>query len=200
MAECQRTILALGKQLKVLGVREPADLALTTTDSPDSIQKMTQTMEFLRWQTETVSDTEQTPSAGPTVTGTDIPWSSTGSRPNRIAHPGLFYRQGNNGLTKVRSLTSGDKPEGSFSVPASPSQSDFSVQDPPSVPSSPSTVLRSVRTMRASPPPKCVNNAVEAVSNVDGSLSELPGNTSTVSRFYSRSQSETSMSTSLSMQ
>ena len=200
MAECQRTILALGKQLKVLGVREPADLALTTTDPADSIQKMTQTMEFLRWQTETVGDTEQTPPAAPAVAGTDIPWSSTGSRPNKIAHPGLFYRQDNNGLTKVRSLPSGDKPEGSPLVPASPAQSDFSVQDPPSIPSSPSTVLRSVRTMRASPSPKGVSNGVEAVSNVDGSLSELPRNTSTVTRFYSRSQSETSMSSSLSLQ
>ncbi|CAM6037325.1 unnamed protein product [Sphagnum compactum] len=57
LAECQRTILALGKQLKGMGAapvaQEPTDtLVDSSTDSRKSIEKLTQSMEFLRWQTE----------------------------------------------------------------------------------------------------------------------------------------------------
>jgi len=52
LAECQRTILALGKQLKVLGLQEsPTELTLANSPaSPNSIEKMTHTMEFFRSQ------------------------------------------------------------------------------------------------------------------------------------------------------
>lgn len=52
LAECQRTILALGKQLKILGFSESRELTVRATDSPESIKRMTETMELLRWHAE----------------------------------------------------------------------------------------------------------------------------------------------------
>lgn len=59
LAECQRTILALGKQLKGMGAVPAAQPQLVDQPSPNSsigsatsIQKMTESMEHLRWQSE----------------------------------------------------------------------------------------------------------------------------------------------------
>lgn len=57
LAECQRTILALGKQLKGLGTvasqgQEERESSPKSTNSSRSIEKMTENMELLRWQTE----------------------------------------------------------------------------------------------------------------------------------------------------
>lgn len=59
LAECQRTILALGKQLKGMGAvpaaqPQPMDQPSpnSSIDSATSIQKMTENMEYLRWQSE----------------------------------------------------------------------------------------------------------------------------------------------------
>ncbi|KAG0611288.1 hypothetical protein M758_7G129000 [Ceratodon purpureus] len=59
LAECQRTILALGKQLNNMGtvpeLDQPSPKSSSSTESAASIQKMTDNMELLRWQTEAVS-------------------------------------------------------------------------------------------------------------------------------------------------
>ncbi|CAK9878823.1 unnamed protein product [Sphagnum jensenii] len=59
LAECQRTILALGKQLKITGTILPTAQKVTETlihsstlGTAVSIQKLTENMELLRWQTE----------------------------------------------------------------------------------------------------------------------------------------------------
>lgn len=69
LAECQRTILALGKQLKGLGsgsqlsqmggqLQDERDTSPKSTHSSRSIEKMTENMELLRWQTEAAAATE----------------------------------------------------------------------------------------------------------------------------------------------
>lgn len=70
LAECQRTILALGKQLKILGFSESRELTLNGADSPKSIKRMTETMELLRWQTES-SDQTPPPRKSSVVTESD---------------------------------------------------------------------------------------------------------------------------------
>jgi hypothetical protein len=155
LAECQRTILALGKQLKVLGLQD-YDLALADPASPDSIEKMTHTMEFLRSQ----ADLAPAPPAPP---GTSLTWA-----PRSSSRP-LHHRASTvNGSGPLRNGAT-DGP-----VLSTSEQSDSSVPDLPSSPASPASpvrVLRSVRTIRGSPGLKAANR-----------------------RFYSRSQSETSMS------
>ncbi|KAG0629003.1 hypothetical protein M758_1G069500 [Ceratodon purpureus] len=71
LAECQRTILALGKQLKILGFSESRELNLKGADTPDSIRRMTETMELLRWQTE-ASDQNPPPRKSSVVTESDF--------------------------------------------------------------------------------------------------------------------------------
>ncbi len=190
LAECQRTILALGKQLKVLGIQDLPDASLTATASPTSIQTMTQTMELLRWQTQSVDGV---------LPGKDIPWSSS-PRPraqspipvqnspdqngSHSAYRG-FAQIGNNG---VRSRHSNFDDQ--VSIPAlAPAQSDLSV--PGNTLST--SVLRSVRTLRANSMLKATNGT-NFSTNGDNYLLENPGSLSTVSRFYSRSHSETSES------
>ena len=70
LAECQRTILALGKQLKILGFSESRELNLKGADSPYSIKRMTETMELLRWQTES-SDQNPPPRKSSVVSESD---------------------------------------------------------------------------------------------------------------------------------
>ena len=140
LAECQRTILALGKQLKVLGLQEPSDLFTQTNSpaSPDSIEQMTQTMEFLRSQ----ADSNPAPSAPP---GTSLTWAPRAARP---ALPGLYYRQNNNGSGHNNGTC---KPTDgplllSIELPDSSNPDSTSLASP----ASPARVLRSVRTIRAS--------------------------------------------------
>ena len=195
LAECQRTILALGRQLKVLGVEESSTGA---TNPSDSIEKMTQSLEFLR------SQAESTDGGGggggmqltsPT-TGTNLTWS--GTRPTRSILPGLFYRQNlASGNKNIESTENG-------SLLNSPAQSDQSFQDTTSAPGSPATVLRSVRTIRPAPLSKAGlvsnghnnnNNNNSSSTNGDNYATlDLPSASSTAKRVYSRSQSELSIS------
>lgn len=190
LAECQRTILALGKQLKVLGIQDLPDASLTATASPTSIQTMTQTMELLRWQTQAVDGM---------FPGKDIPWSSTpkpraqspipvqNSPDQNGSHSPYrgFPQTGNNGVRSPHSNF-----DDRVSIPAfAPAQSDLSV--PGNTLST--SVLRSVRTLRANSMLKATNGT-NFSTNGDNSLLENPGSLSTVSRFYSRSHSETSES------
>nr|XP_024362653.1 filament-like plant protein 4 isoform X3 [Physcomitrium patens] len=192
LAECQRTILALGKQLKVLGLQEPTEISLGTPASPDSIEKMTQTMEFLRSQADSSSDATAPSAASPR---TSLTWSSRSSP--RPSFPGLHYRSNNNGSGSYKNgntITDGPLMNLSIELPVDPSV-------PETVPSptfsTPTRVLRSVRTIRGSPSTvkASANDNSTPTLNVERTNVEsrsLP--TSTFRRFYSRSQSETSMS------
>lgn len=151
LAECQRTILALGKQLKVLGVHEHCELALAAPASPDSIEKMTHTMEFLRSQADFAANQLGSP-------GTRLTWA-----PRSSARPAL------------------PNPHGP-SLPFEQSE------ETPSSPASPMRVLRSVRTIRGA---AAVRNLEH---NMEGGTSLESRSTTSFRRFYSRSQSETSMS------
>lgn len=190
LAECQRTILALGRQLKVLGVEESTTGA---TNPPDSIKKMTQSLEFLRSQAEP-ADSGGGMQFASSTTGTNLTWS--GTRPTRPILPGLFYRQNMVSGTKNAENTE----NGSLSN--SPAQSDQSFQDTTSAPGSPATVLRSVRTIRAAPLSKAglVSNGHNNANNSSSTngdnyaAPDLPSASSTVKRVYSRSQSELSIS------
>lgn len=170
LAECQRTILALGKQLKVLTLQQSAEPAATelthggseSPPSPNSIEKMTHTMESLR------SQADQSPAR------TSLTWAP--KSPHRPALPGLYYRQ-----TK-QNCSSTDGPL--LLSLESPSEPDC--ETPASSPARSTSVLRSVRTIRGSPSP--MKGAPPSKSNGESATS------STYRRFYSRSQSETSMS------
>lgn len=186
LAECQRTILALGKQLKVLGVQEHCDLALAAPASPDSIEKMTHTMEFLRSQ----ADFAAGHPGSPTAAGTRLSWAPRSARP---ALPSQYNRQINNGSGSYQNgfNSSTDGP-----LLANCEQSDSCIPDTPSSPASPMRVLRSVRTIRGSGAMLKAANGENSASNyVEGTSLESRSTTpSTFRRFYSRSQSETSMS------
>lgn len=189
LAECQRTILALGKQLKILGLQEaPTELpSANSPASPDAIEKMTHTMEFLRSQADSSS---APPVAAP---GTSLTWAPRSARP---ALPGLYYRQSNsNGAGyKNGTNTSTDGPLLlSIELPDSSSVPDA----PLASPASPARILRSVRTIRGSTSIKASTNDKNTLStNIEGaSLESVSGTTtSTFRRFYSTNQSETSMS------
>ncbi|KAG0584561.1 hypothetical protein KC19_3G218000 [Ceratodon purpureus] len=185
LAECQRTILALGKQLKVLGLQEPSDISqMISPASPDSIEQMTHTMEFLRSQ----ADSDSAPSTAP---GTSLTWAPRA----RPALPGLYYRQNNNGSgyrNDTRKPTDGPLLL-SIELPDS-SNSDTTQAST----ASPARVLRSVRTIRGSASMKTsANDHLISPTNVQGITSLESRSTMTTSsfkRFYARSQSETSMS------
>ena len=191
LAECQRTILALGRQLKVLGVEESSTGA---TNPSDSIEKMTQSLEFLRSQAESADGGGGGMQFASSTTGTNLTWS--GARPTRSILPGLFYRQNlASGNKNIENTENG-------SLLNSPAQSDQSFQDTTSAPGSPATVLRSVRTIRAAPLSKAGllsngnnNNNNSSSTNGDNyATPDLPSASSTAKRVYSRSQSELSIS------
>jgi hypothetical protein len=178
----------------VLGVEESSTGA---TNPSDSIEKMTQSLEFLRSQAESTDGGGGGGGmqlASPT-TGTNLTWS--GARPTRSILPGLFYRQNlASGNKNIESTENG-------SLLNSPAQSDQSFQDTTSAPGSPATVLRSVRTIRAAPLSKAGlvsnghnnNNNNSSSTNGDNyATPDLPSASSTAKRVYSRSQSELSIS------
>lgn len=187
LAECQRTILTLGKQLRVLGLQGSLnDLPLTNPSSPDSIEKMTHAMEFLRTQADLSADVP----AAPSSPGTSLNWAS---KLGRSSLPGTFYRQTNNGSGSCKnganSLTDGP----SLLNCAEQSDSGNSIPDTPSSPASPVRVMRSVRTIRGS---ASNMKATSDNANTEGKSLDPSGTAPTTpfKRFYSRSQSETSMS------
>ncbi|KAG0598864.1 hypothetical protein M758_12G106800 [Ceratodon purpureus] len=193
LAECQRTILALGKQLKVLGLQDH-DIALADPASPDSIEKMTHTMEFLRSQADLAAEQP----ASPAATGTSLTWAPRSSP--RSALPGTLLHRANN-VNVAGSFRNGLNSSTDGPLLLNSEQSDSSVPDLPSSPASPASplrVLRSVRTIRGSPGMKAANGdspSNNLVSNIEGtSVDSRSTTTSTFRRFYSRSQSETSMS------
>lgn len=165
--------------MKVLGVQDQCDLALAAPASPDSIEKMTHTMEFLRSQADfaAAAGLPGSPTAG---SGTRLSWAP---RPARPALPSHYNRQqSNNGLN-----SSTDGP-----LLANCEQSESSIPEAPSSPASPMRVMRSVRTIRGSAAlVKAENNTS---TNVEGASLNNTSTPSSFRRFYSRSQSETSMS------
>lgn len=171
LAECQRTILALGKQLQGLG-NTPAltqSRELVTQPSPNSssmesvtsIEKMTGNMEFLRWQTEAAEHLDspapvpagsasnshkQTPTSGHKST-----WSSPNPRrANRSASPSSRRMSSGNIAIYPQSVhydssfyvRSGENGLGFATRPPSPALSDLSGHGSGSIPGSP---LRSDR-------------------------------------------------------
>lgn len=182
LAECQRTILALGKQLKILGFSESHKLTLNaTTDSPDSIKRMTETMELLRWQTES-GDQGPPQKTASVVTDSDYSWDEAATAPSTL--PSLYnYRQSSKAPSE--SITD----HGPVSVPASPARSDL---EAPSTPESPAIVVRSVRTVRPFQLPKTPSSITEVTPIAEVSLDSKTG--ATYTRFFARSLSETSIS------
>jgi hypothetical protein len=219
LAECQRTILALGKQLKGMGAapvaQEPTDtLVDSSTNSGKSIEKLTQSMEFLRWQTEAevvpyfpdIANTHNhSPSAlrersSPWVT---TPEPCTGGNQSPLPIPGrrqngqqgradqVFYSQKHeeNGAHKFSNNLL-DNGVGTV-PPPSPGLSDFlghgSVSVPPSPARSPAPVLWSLRNRTNNGPKSLGEDTVP-----EETPPQKPRTSSTFSRFYSRSRSGSS--------
>ncbi len=219
LAECQRTILALGKQLKGMGAapvaREPTDtLVDSSTNSGKSIERLTQSMEFLRWQTEAevvpcfpdIANTHNhSPSAlrersSPWVTtpepctrGNQSPLPIPGRRQNgqQGRADQSFYSQKHeeNGAHKFSNNLLDD---GVGTVPPpSPGLSDFlghgSMSVPPSPARSPAPVLWSLRNRTNNGPKSLGEDSV-----LEETPPQKPRTSSTFSRFYSRSRSGSS--------
>ncbi|CAK9862285.1 unnamed protein product, partial [Sphagnum jensenii] len=219
LAECQRTILALGKQLKGMGAapvaREPTDtLVDSSTDSGKSIEKLTQSMEFLRWQTEAevvpyFPDIANTHNHSPSaLRERSSPWVTTpelctGGNQNPLPIPGRrqsgqqgradqsFYSQKHeeNGAHKLSNNLLND---GVGTVPPpSPGLSDFlghgSMSVPPSPARSPAPVLWSLRNRTNNGPKSLGEDSV-----LEETPPQKPRTSSTFSRFYSRSRSGSS--------
>ncbi|CAK9199915.1 unnamed protein product [Sphagnum troendelagicum] len=219
LAECQRTILALGKQLKGMGAapvaREPTDtLVDSSTDSGKSIEKLTQSMEFLRWQTEAevvpyFPDIANTHNHSPSaLRERSSPWVTTpelctGGNQSPLPIPGRrqngqqghadksFYTQKHeeNGAHKLSNNLLND---GVGTVPPpSPGLSDFlghgSMSVPPSPARSPAPVLWSLRNRTNNGPKSLGEDSV-----LEETPPQKPRTSSTFSRFYSRSRSGSS--------
>lgn len=187
LAECQRTILALGKQLKILGFSESRQKA--STDSPGSIKRMTESMELLRWRTESgeLGPPQKTSSVASAYSSWDeVTTTTTTTTATTTAPPDYstllslcHFRQ---------SDTSAVHADGPVSVPASPARSDL---EAPSTPESPAMVRRSVRTVRPLLLPKPPLSHEITPSNLNG---DHPRTASAYTSFFARSLSETSVS------
>lgn len=185
LAECQRTILALGKQLKILGFSESRQKA--STDSADSIKRMTESMELLRWRTE--SGEQGPPQKTSSVASAYSSWdevTTTTTTATTTAPPDYstllslcHFRQ---------SDASAVAADGPVSVPASPARSDL---EAPSTPESPAIVRRSVRTVRPFLLPKPPLTHEVTPSTLAG---DHPRTASSYTSFFARSLSETSVS------
>ncbi|CAK9257115.1 unnamed protein product [Sphagnum jensenii] len=164
LAECQRTILALGEQLKVLGFQDLPDAALSSTASPNSAQTTTQTTELQQWQ-------QQTQAVNGNLPGKGIPWNKnqrppwTQSPPMSVhspqdhqqngfsCSPYPSFRQAANGV-QLQPENCNEQP---VSIPAPPAQSDLDIQGALSSSGSPSMALRSMRTVRSNSKLKSTN-------------------------------------------
>lgn len=232
LAECQRTILALGKQLQGLGntsaLTQSRELVIqpspnsSSMESVTSIEKMTGTMEFLRWQTEAAdhldstapvpagSDStshKQTPTSGHKST-----WSSPNlRRANRSASPSSRRMSSGNLTIYPQSVhydssfyvRSGENGLGFVTRPPSPALSDLSGHGSGSIPGSPSRSSRSP-TAGSSWPSRTSQETVitttgqvlageaESMQDVERNGEKQLQSPSHFSRFYSRSRSESS--------
>jgi hypothetical protein len=164
LAECQRTILALGKQLKVLGFDDLPDAALSSTASPNSAQTTTQTTELQQWQ-------QQTQAIDGNLPGKGIPWNKNQrppwtQSPPMSAHspqdhqqngfsysPYPSFRQAANGV-QLQPENCDEQP---VSIPESPAQSDLDIQGTLLSSGLPSMALRSMRTVRSNSKLKSTN-------------------------------------------
>ncbi|CAK9229950.1 unnamed protein product [Sphagnum troendelagicum] len=253
LAECQRTILALGKQLKITGTILPTAQKVTETlihsstlGTAVSIQKLTENMELLRWQTEA----EVLPSCALDIANTHnhspsalqersfFPWGimspahhAGGNQLSPIEQiPGRqqngqhsstsddqsFNSQryhGENGVTHKFSNDYLDGVGGTMMLPPlSPGRSDFTGRGSMSVPASPMSVPASPKSVPASParsPASSVPRSMRTRGNNNGSKAfnedsvgdetppqKPPRSSSMFSRFYSKSPTRSSGSSS----
>jgi hypothetical protein len=253
LAECQRTILALGKQLKITGTILPTAQKVTETSihsstlgTAVSIQKLTENMELLRWQTEAevlppcALDIANTHNHSPSALQerSFFPWGimSPAHHPggNQLSPieqiPGRqqngqhsstsddqsFNGQryhGENGVTHKFSNDYLDGVGGTMMLPPlSPGQSDFTGRGSMSVPASPMSVPASPKSVPASParsPASSVPRSMRTRGNNNGSKAfnedsvgdetppqKPPRTSSMFSRFYSKSPTRSSGSSS----
>jgi hypothetical protein len=253
LAECQRTILALGKQLKVTGTILPTAQKVTETsihsstlETGVSIQKLTENMELLRWQTEAevlppcALDIANTHNHSPSALKerSSFPWGimSPAHHPgdNQLSPieqiPGRqqngqhsstsddqsFNSQryhGENGVTHKFSNDSLDGVGGTMMLPPlSPGRSDFTGRGSMSVPASPMSMPASPMSVPASParsPASSVPRSMRTRGNNNGSKAvnedsvgdetppqKPPRTSSMFSRFYSKSPTRSSGSSS----
>lgn len=203
LAECQRTILALGKQLKSLGTvsqgQEEREISPNSTNSSTFIEKMTENMELLRWQTEAVPDVVENLSTNPastyqlTTVGQREPgnqWvSPSPCRAQRSPSPAAARRLPSTNVTY--SSTQNDssfysRGEGGHTTPRAPSpaRSELNLPRPGSVPASPSrspaTTPWSLRSR---------TKEAQGDAQLEDVPVEKPRSSSTFSRFYSRTRS-----------
>ncbi|CAK9238215.1 unnamed protein product [Sphagnum troendelagicum] len=223
LAECQRTILALGRQLSVMGTVPVANQKATetsvssSTDSATSIQKLTENMDFFQWQKEAevvvpcFPDIAKTHNHSPSaLREQSSPWVTTGGpHPKGNQSPLIIPgRQQNEQQGSANQSFYGQQhgendhrfrndylDHGAGTMSPSLGLSDFSGHGLMSVPASParspSPALWSIR-MRTNNGPKS--------SSEDSVLEETPAQKprtpSSFSRFYSRSRSGSSGSSS----
>lgn len=209
LAECQRTILALGKQLKGLGtvssqnMQEERETSPKSTNSSRSIEKMTENMELLRWQTEAADESNiaepaaynlsmrehgnqwantpsprrahrsPSPAAGPRRTSSGIMFPMRGSE-----SPSVYMSRGNSVEAAASDNNNGSGNHGQLTPKApSPARSDLSM------PGSPATTPWALRS-RAS------KDSSDAQMDSDASVEKSTRSSSSFSRFYSRTRSE----------
>jgi hypothetical protein len=253
LAECQRTILALGKQLKITGTILPTAQKVTETlihsstlDTAVSIQKLTENMELLRWQTEVevlppcaldIANTHNhSPSAlqersffpcdimspahhpgGNQLSPIEqIPGRQQNGQHSSTSDDQSFNSQryhGENGVTHKFSNDYLDGVGGTMMLPPlSPGRSDFTGRGSMSVPASPMSVPESPMSVPASPaqsPASSVPRSMRTRGNNNGSKAlnedsvgdetppqKPPRTSSMFSRFYSKSPTRSSGSSS----
>ncbi|KAH8960253.1 hypothetical protein BDL97_06G123100 [Sphagnum fallax] len=254
LAECQRTILALGKQLKITGTILPTAaqkvtetlIHSSTLGTAVSIQKLTENMELLRWQTEAevlppcALDIANTHNHSPSALQerSFFPWGimspahhAGGNQLSPIEQiPGRqqngqhsstsddqsFNSQryhGENGVTHKFSNDYLDGVGGTMMLPPlSPGRSDFTGRGSMSVPASPMSVPASPKSVPASParsPASSVPRSMRTRGNNNGSKAfnedsvgdetppqKPPRSSSMFSRFYSKSPTRSSGSSS----
>lgn len=237
LAECQRTILALGKQLKGLGTvnsqGQEAERELITspksTNASRSIEKMTENMELLRFQTKSAAEDAAVPSANPATNTYNLPTVAPREHGNnqrvspsprrahrspspattparrssgngmtyptsstRTSDPGMHNR-GESGRHRGGALEAGESTNG-HSTPRLPSPARLERYGHGAAGSMPSATSRSSATtpwalrstIRSKPD---LNGSEPAQKDADASVEKTSRNSSSFSRFYSRTRS-----------
>ena len=180
LAECQRTILALGKQLKILGFSESRELNLNGADSPNSIKRMTETMELLRWQAES-SDKNPPPRKSSAVTESDHFADGPVSVPASPARSDLEAPSTPESPAVKRTVSV--RTVRPFQLPKPPHSHGETISHPGPT----------ANGFQLPKPPLSNSEAMSNPSpNANGSLQEKSA--STYTRFHARSPSETSVS------
>jgi hypothetical protein len=227
LAECQRTILALGKQLKGLGTvnsqsQEERETSPKSTNSSRSIEKMTENMELLRWQTEMAAEDAEAPSATNTYNLTTVAlrehgnnqWvspsprrahrspSPAGARRSsgngliyppsmRASDPAMHSRGDSSGHAAGSALENGEASSGQYTPRApSPARSEIYMQGAGSMPGSPSRSSAATPwALRSTARSKSDLSCEPAHTDSDASVERNSRNSSSFSRFYSRTRS-----------